>query len=80
MLDHPAKVLFLKYIYSEKATEFCEIFPLILTVCTVAKIKGKILQNFVTFSEYMIFTMLLESQLSKLQKKKMSLKLLSRLF
>ena len=45
----------LKFIYSEKATEFCEIFPLLLTVCTVVKSKGKISQNFVTFSEYMNF-------------------------
>ena len=45
-----------KFIYSEKATKFCEIFPLLLTVCTVVKCKGKISQNFVTFSEYMNFT------------------------
>ena len=25
----------LKFIYSEKATKFCEIFPLLLTVCTL---------------------------------------------
>ena len=47
--------LLLKFIYSEKATKFCEIFPLLLTVCTVVKSKGKILQNFVAFSEYMNF-------------------------
>ena len=41
----------LKFIYSEKATKFCEIFPLLLTVCTVVKSKGKISQNFVAFSE-----------------------------
>ena len=46
----------LKFIYSEKATKFCEIFPLLLTVCTVVKSKGKISQNFVAFSEYMNFT------------------------
>ena len=45
----------LKFIYSEKATKFFEIFPLLLTVCTVVKRKGKILQNFVAFSEYMNF-------------------------
>ena len=45
----------LKFIYSEKATKFCEIFLLLLTVCTVVKSKGKILQNFVAFSEYMNF-------------------------
>ena len=41
---------------SEKGTKFCEIFPLLLTVCTVVKSKGKISQNFVAFSEYMNFT------------------------
>ena len=39
----------LKFIYSEKATKFCEIFPLLLTECTAVKSKGKILQNFVAF-------------------------------
>ena len=46
-----------KFIYSEKATKFCKIFPLILTVCTVVKNKGNISQNFVAFSDYMIFIM-----------------------
>ena len=32
---------FLKFTYSEKATKFCEIFPLFLTVCTVVKSKGE---------------------------------------
>ena len=41
--------LVLKFIYSEKATKFGEIFPLLLTVCTVLKSKGKISQNFVAF-------------------------------
>ena len=45
----------LKFIYSEKAPKFCEIFPLLLTVCTAVKIKGKISQNFVAFSEYTNF-------------------------
>ena len=40
-----------KFIYSEKATKFCEIFTLHLTVCTVVKSKVKISQNFVAFSE-----------------------------
>ena len=39
-----------KFIYSEKATKFWEIFPLLLTTVTV-KSKGKISQNFVAFSE-----------------------------
>ena len=46
----------LKFIYSKKATKFCEIFHLLLTVCTVVKSKGKISQNFVAFTEYMNFT------------------------
>jgi hypothetical protein len=36
----------LKFIYSEKATKFCEIVPLLLTVSTVVKSKGKISQSF----------------------------------
>ena len=44
-----------KFIYSEKATKFCKIFPLLLIVCTVVKSKKKISQNFVAFSEYMNF-------------------------
>ena len=45
----------LKFIYSEKATKFCETFPLLLTLCTVVKSKGKISQKFVAFSENMNF-------------------------
>ena len=45
----------LKFIYSETATKFFEIFPLLLSVYTVDKSKGKISQNFVAFSEYMNF-------------------------
>ena len=46
----------LKFIYSEKDTKFCEVFPLLLTGTALYKIKGNIFQNFVTFSEYMNFT------------------------
>ena len=46
------------FIYSEKATKFCEIFPLLWTVCTAVQSKGKISQNFVGFSEYMNFNKL----------------------
>ena len=42
----------LKFIYSEKATKFCKIFPLLLTTVHTVKSKGKISQNFVAFSEY----------------------------
>ena len=45
----------LKFIYSEKATKFCDIFTLLLTVCTVVRSKVNISQNFVAFSEYMNF-------------------------
>ena len=44
-----------KFIYSEKATKFCEIFPLLLTTVHTVKSKRKISQNFVAFSKYMNF-------------------------
>ena len=40
----------------EKATKFCEIFPLLLFYVVPVKSKGKILQIFLAFSEYMNFT------------------------
>ena len=46
-----------KFVYSEKATKFCEIFPLLLSEVHTDKSKVDILQNFVTFSEYVNFTM-----------------------
>ena len=45
----------LKVIYSEKATQFCEISTLLLTGTTLDKSKVEISQNFVAFSEYMNF-------------------------
>ena len=45
--------IYIKFIHSEKATKFCEIFPLLLTTVNTVKSKGKILQNSVAFSEYM---------------------------
>ena len=45
----------LKFIYSEKATKFCEISTLLLSVCTIDKSKVEISQNFVAFSEYTNF-------------------------
>ena len=70
MLSIPARILLgdykeargikiLKLIYSEKATKFCEIFPLLLTTVHTVKSKGKISQNFVAFSEYMNFNIAL---------------------
>ena len=47
--------MFLKFIYYEKATKFCEIFTLLLPYVVPVKSKVKILQNFVAFSEYMNF-------------------------
>ena len=45
----------LKFIYSEKATNFCEISTSLLSVSTVDKSKVEILQNCVAFSEYTNF-------------------------
>ena len=41
----------LKFIYSEKATKFCEIFILLLSYVVPVKSKKKILKNFMAFSE-----------------------------
>ena len=46
----------IKFIYSEKATKFCEISTLLLTGTTQDKSKAEISQNFVAFSEYVNFT------------------------
>ena len=46
----------LKFIYSEKATKFCEISTIDLTVTTWDKSTVEISQKFVAFSEYMNFT------------------------
>ena len=45
----------IKFIYSEKATKFCETSTLDLTVLHMVKSKVEISQNFVAFSEYMNF-------------------------
>ena len=46
-------ILKLKFIYSEKATKFCEISTFLW--CASQKSKVEISQNFVAFSEYMNF-------------------------
>ena len=46
----------IKFIYSEKAKKFCEIFTLLLSYVVPVKCKVNILQNFVAFSEYMNLT------------------------
>ena len=50
VLRHVIKSKKVKFICSEKATKFCEIFTFLLTVCTVVKSKVKISQYFVAFS------------------------------
>ena len=47
--------LFLKFIYSERATKFCAIFTLLLSYVVTVKSKVKISKKFVAFSEYMNF-------------------------
>ena len=47
-----------KFIYSEKAVKFCEIFFLLLTTVHRVKSMVKIFQNFVAFSEYVNFMQL----------------------
>ena len=44
-----------KFVYSEKATKFCEISTLLLSTVHKNKSKVEISQNFVAFSEYMNF-------------------------
>ena len=46
----------LKFIYSEKATKFCEIFTLLLSYEVPVKSKVKILQIFLAFLECINFT------------------------
>ena len=49
-----------KFVYSEKATKFCEISTLLLSTVRVhaGKSEVDVLQNFLAFSEYMNFTSL----------------------
>ena len=54
-----------KFIYSEKATKFCEISTLLLSYVVPVKSKVNISQNFVAFSEYMNFTIVNLGQESK---------------
>ena len=48
----------LKFIYSEKATNFWEISTVDLSYVVTVKSTVEISQNFVAFSEYMNFTVL----------------------
>ena len=47
--------LLVKFIYSEKATNFCEIATVDLSYVVTVKSTVKISQNFVAFTEYMNF-------------------------
>ena len=49
------KIYIIKFIYSEKATTFCEIFTLLLSYVVPVKSMVEILQKFVVFSEHMNF-------------------------
>ena len=51
------RVEVVKFIYFEKATKFCKISTLLLSAVHTDKSKVEISQNFVTFSEYMNFSM-----------------------
>ena len=55
--DFYATLFSVKFIYSEKATKFCEISTLLLSYIMPVKSKEEISQNFVAFSEYMNFTL-----------------------
>ena len=48
-------LMMLKFVYSEKATKFCEISTLLLSMVHTDKSKVEISQKFVAFSEYMNF-------------------------
>ena len=58
-IDPISTELLLKFIYSEKATKFCEISTIDLSYPYVKPVKSsvEILQNVVSLSEYMNFTM-----------------------
>ena len=46
----------IKFIYSQKAKQFCKISTLLLSYVVPVKCKVEISQNFLAFSEYMNFT------------------------
>ena len=50
------RIISLKIIFSEKATNFCEISTLVLSYVVTVKSPVEISQNFVAFSEYMNFS------------------------
>ena len=62
MTEHNTNILLvqLKFIYSEKATTFCEISTLLLSYVVSVKSMVEISQNVVAFSEFMNFIFWLE--------------------
>ena len=54
-LDILGVIVFLKFMYSEKATNFCEISTVDLSYVVTVKSTVEILQNFVAFLENMNF-------------------------
>ena len=45
----------LKFVYSEKATKFCEILTLLLSYVVLVKSKVKISQNFVAYMNFIVY-------------------------
>jgi len=60
-LCHAPRHSLLKFIYFEKATNFCKISTADLSYVITVKSMMEISQNFVTFSEFMNFTKLVVS-------------------
>ena len=54
-IANEGKNMLVQFIYSEKATQFCEISTVDLSYVITVKFTVEILQNFVAFSEYMNF-------------------------
>ena len=54
-MDVPKGSLMVEFIYSEKATNVCEIFTLDLSCVVTVKSTVEISENFVAFIEYMNF-------------------------
>ena len=58
---HAMKV-YIKFIYSEEATKFCEISTVDLSYVVTVKSTVEISQNFLAFSEYVNFNILLRPE------------------
>ena len=56
LLIDPSTCKYVKFMYSEKAIKFCDIFTFLLSYVVPVKNKVEISQNFVAFSKYMNFT------------------------